>query len=168
MTDELLQYERWFEEAKRAIMRKALRIVAEHGAQGSEPFYLTFRVDHPGVELSDSLRLRYPAEMTIDLRHTFWELEVREDYFSVVLSFKGERHRLVIPLEALLVFQDRSLGFALQFQNRVEPDLTKEPGDTAISGNQVQTEEAGPEGGEDPPAGGEDDKVVTLDKFRKK
>ena len=62
-----------------------------------------------------SLRERFPAEMTIVLQHQYWDLEVRDDAFSVTLSFQKQLERLTIPLAAIRGFADPSVNFALEF-----------------------------------------------------
>ena len=48
---------------------RCARLAAEQGLPGQHHFYITFRTDHPGVVMDDSLRARYPTEMTIVLQH---------------------------------------------------------------------------------------------------
>ena len=69
MGKDALRYDHMVEEALRGVVRKALCEVAEHGLPGAHHFYITFETDHPGVELSDVLKSRYPEEMTIILQH---------------------------------------------------------------------------------------------------
>ncbi len=178
MPEDFLQYDKMFDEALRGVVRKVLRIVAEHGLPGEHHFYLTFKTDHPGVEFSETLRRQYPEEMTIVIQKVFWALEVSEESFTVELSFNAIRQRLVIPFDALTVFQDRSVNFTLQFQQAAQDD-----GDAAaVQGVPDNTPEgtgaadsAAPAQKEPPPADatGENgeadgDNVVTLDTFRKK
>lgn len=177
MSEDLLQYDRMFDEALRGVVRKVLRIVAEHGLPGEHHFFLTFRTDYPGVEISEGLRRQYPEEMTIVLQKVFWDLEVSEHSFTVGLSFNAVRQHLVIPFDALTVFQDRSVNFALQFQQTADvsgdaaaaqgvPDNTPEAQNAPDSGEPAHRESLPGEA-----AGGSaenDDNVVTLDTFRKK
>jgi hypothetical protein len=179
MSEDLLQYDRMFDEALRGVVRKVLRIVAGHGLPGDHHFFLTFRTDYPGVEISESLRRQYPEEMTIVLQKVFWDLEVSEHSFTVGLSFNAVRQHLVIPFDALTVFQDRSVNFTLQFQQAA--DISGDAATAAAQGVPDNTPEgrdvpdsAEPAHQESPPgeaAGGSaenDDNVITLDTFRKK
>ena len=71
-------------------------------------------------------------------------------------------HQLVVPFDAMINFTDPSVGFALQFGDAANSDDV-----TAIARPaQVETTEtAGDDASESTPG---EDKVVTLDAFRKK
>lgn len=179
-TGDDLHYDVMVETALRGVVRQALAQVAEHGLPGEHHFYVTFRSDHPDVVMPDSLRERYPREMTIVLQYQFWDLEVGEDAFAVTLTFNNVSERLHVPFEAVVAFADPSVRFGLQFDAGDEDENSEETGQEQASNNQtVPTGEDADTGGEDAPAqsadgddgasgGDDDDNVVTLDKFRKK
>jgi len=100
------------------IVREALEQVAEDGLPGAHHFYITFRTGDDGVEIDDFLRSRYPEEMTIVLQHQFWDLDVGEDRFSILLSFNDTPSKLVVPYAALTAFIDPSVKFGLQFDDK--------------------------------------------------
>ncbi len=169
MTKDLLGYESMVETALRGVVQEALRRVARDGLQGSHQFYLSFRTDHPGVEIAEALRAQHPDEMTIVLQNQFWDLEVDDDRFRVTLNFNKLPHQMEVPFAALTGFADPGVNFGLRF---------------GASANQVGAEEAGAAPAaatEEPPTKGEPpegapeakpaesaDKIVTLDTFRKK
>lgn len=154
--DEAFRYDKMVERALRGVVRQALDEVAKDGLSDDHHFYITFLTEHVGVTLPQYLRERYPGEMTIVLQHQFYDLEVTEEKFTVMLSFNNVPERLTIPLAAITIFADPSVNFALQFQ-----PLT-EDGDDEIH---FEAEELDV---------GDDDKqkkkgeVVSLDSFRKK
>lgn len=115
--DEGLKYDVMVERALRGVLRDALRQVADTGLPGEHRLFITFRTDHPGVEIPDHLRERYPSEMTIVLEHQFWGLEVGDDAFAVTLSFSNEPERLRMPFGAVIAFADPSVRFGLQFDS---------------------------------------------------
>lgn len=115
MDSETIDYQAIIQDALRGVVRRVLTQVAEHGLPGEHHFYVGFRTGHPGVEVPRFLRDQYPEEMTIILQHQFWDLEVEEEAFSVVLSFGGNRHRLRAPFAALTAFADPEAQFALRF-----------------------------------------------------
>src|SRR5688572_33303862 len=108
-----LDYSQLVERALRRVVRDALDLAAEHGLPGRHHFYITFRTDHPGVVIDDSLRARYPSEMTVVLQHEYWGLEVGPERFAVTLSFGSQPQRLDIPYDAIRVFADPSVEFGL-------------------------------------------------------
>lgn len=116
MARDILQYDKMVESALRSVVREALTLVAKNGLPGNHHFYLTFRTDHPGVDMSDALRIQYPNDMTVVLQHQYWGLEVNDDHFVVNLSFSNVPERLQVPYAAMMSFVDPSVKFGLQFQ----------------------------------------------------
>ncbi|MCC7426141.1 MAG: Stringent starvation protein B [Alphaproteobacteria bacterium] len=131
-----LRYDRMVEDALRAVVREALEFAGRHGLPGEHHFYVTFRTDHPGVQMPDHLRARYPQEITIVLQHQFWELKVFADRFQVGLSFGGVPSTLHVPFAALTQFADPSVRFGLQFTPAGLAETGTEPaasaGDAAV------------------------------------
>lgn len=159
MAEDLFRYDLMVENALRGVVRDALRRALNHGLPGNHHFYLTFKTRAPGVEIPSYLIERYPDEMTIVLQFQYWNLEVEDQRFSVMLSFNDIRERLVVPYEALTGFADPSVQFGLQFQD----------GSASGSGDSdSDPDPTPPDGGGDAPADGSSGEVVSLDHFRKK
>jgi uncharacterized protein len=120
--DSLLPYERWTENALRAVVADALEHVGREGLPGEHHFYISFRTDHPGVNIPAHLRARYPREITIILQHRFWDLAVDRaaQRFTVGLSFGGVPAKLDVPLAALTAFHDPHVRFGLRFEAEME------------------------------------------------
>ncbi|SME88769.1 hypothetical protein SAMN06265365_101137 [Tistlia consotensis] len=164
MMDDLFRYDRMVENALRNVVREALEVTAEHGLTGDHHFYLTFRTDWPGVEVSPALKQRYPREMTIVLQHRYWDLTVEPERFSVTLTFNEVPETLVVPFAAVAAFADPSVRFGLQFAS------------TAVEEEDEESEEEGAESGEPEEAADDEaepeakpgENVVTLDRFRNK
>jgi hypothetical protein len=187
MLHQQIDYASLVEKALLQVVHDVLAMVAEQGLPGRHHLYITFRTDHPGVVMDDALHARYPGEMTIVLQHEFWGLEVSDDRFAVTLSFNSVSQRLDIPLAAVTVFADPSVEFGLQFTRASAPaDASSEPpsepamaragpapvatlpaADETASG-QSAGEEAAPSEEAKTAEGAGQDKVVTLDRFRKK
>lgn len=153
---DLLRYDKMVEAALRGVVREVLARTAASGLPGAHHFYITFRTKHPGSQVPDYLVAQYPEEMTIVLEHQFWDLEVEEEKFSILLSFKNRPERLTIPFEAITAFADPAVKFALQFQAQTseEPETKPTP---AASPPVTAARPAKTEG-----------EVVALDAFRKK
>lgn len=174
MNEDPLRYEQLIEHALRGVVRKALTIAAEQGLPGTHHFHITFRTDHPGVEMPPDLKAQYPEEMTIVLQHMFWDLAVDPDRFGVTLAFNSVHRRLVVPFEAVLIFQDQSVGFVLQFQEHDEggdesdEDVASapEPAPAGLTrGSERSASGSAAEGREQDDE--QEDNVVPLDSFRK-
>lgn len=155
-----LNYGRMMQRAMQGLMSEALGVVAEHGLPGDHHFYITFLTNHPGVEIPDWLKERFPEEMVIVLQYEFQGLSVTRDRFSVTLSFNNRLATLVVPFDAVCQFADPSAEFGLRFDpSEAAEDFEEEEADLA------QATESGDEAAGEPKAPGE---VVSLDSFRKK
>jgi len=154
---DLLRYDRILDAALRSVLRTVLERVAARGLPGAHHLFISFATGHPGVEISDALRQRFPESMTVVLQHQYWGLEVSEEAFAVTLSFAKVHERLRVPFAAVLAFSDPAVKFGLQFTGAGQPAPERPP---------------------EPPSGGGEPKpkpsptpgaaeVVTLDTFRK-
>lgn len=150
-----MRYDLLAQEALRGVVRRALDVAAKKGLPGEHHFYISFRTDAPGVEISEKLKKQYPEEITIVLQHQFYNLDVRDDGFSVDLTFNKVPEKLVVPYAAVQGFFDPSVQFGLQFE-------VKKP-----EGAPAEAPRAEPAKDEKPAPTG-DAAVVSLDAFRKK
>ncbi len=161
--DSLIPYDEIVQEALRAVVGRVLGEIEGTGGDlpGNHHFYITFKTHAPGVAIPAHLRERFPDEMTIVLQNKFWDLKVREDGFSVGLSFNQVPSKLEIPFAAITAFVDPAVDFGLQFQASVA-DMAPEAHDDA--------ENDAPEHGEGPVVSEDEDgsNVVTVDFGRKK
>jgi hypothetical protein len=174
--DDPLNYDRLMEDALRGVVRRALSLAGERGLPGQHHFYITFRTDLPGVDIPDSLRRRYPKEMTIVLQHQYWGLEIGAEKFEVTLSFDAKHERLVVPFPAITAFVDPSVQFGLQFPGATAADAPAEAAASpAVAELPAKDDKAKPPAGDAKSdakdAKGDtkgDGRVVALDAFRKK
>ena len=186
-----IDYASLVEKALLRVVHDVLGTVAEQGLPGRHHLYITFRTDHPEVVMDDALHARYPNEMTIVLQHEFWGLEVSDEGFCITLSFNNVPQRLEIPFAAVTVFADPSVEFGLQFTRAAAPEPETRAQAAPPSPGSITTMPAAAgdkrrhvrdDTGQTPAAADEaaiaaeerDDeaesaeKVVTLDRFRRK
>jgi hypothetical protein len=156
MAQDLFDYPKMVETALRGVVRTALARAQREGLRGAHHFYVSFRTGAPGVAIPDYLLAKYPEEMTIVLQHQFWGLEVRDQDFSVTLSFHNRPEQLTIPFAAVASFADPSVHFALQFEVPAP-----KPSDTPALPAKTPAKEP-----VEPPRQAAE--IVTLDKFRKR
>lgn len=161
--DSLIPYDEIVQEALRAVVGRVLGEIEQGGSElpGNHHFYITFKTGAPGVSIPPHLHERFPDEMTIVLQNKFWDLEVREDDFSVGLTFNQIPAKLQIPYAAITAFVDPAVDFGLQFQATVA-DMAPEAHEDA--------ENDCPQGSVNSEEGSEDDgsNVVTVDFGKKK
>ena len=160
MTD-YIGYEALQHAAMRGVMREALRSVVENGAPpGDHHFYISFRTRAPGVKIADYLVERFPQDMTIVIQHQYWDLEVSDDKFEIILKFSGVPQHLSIPFTAVTRFVDPSVNYGLSFED--EPAN----GDQAVLAPIEENPADHLSESMDSAAG--TDTVVSLDAFRRK
>lgn len=160
MLTDTIDYAAYIDNAMRRAVKDILSQVVRSGLPSQHHFFISYRTDQPGVEMSDTLRSKYPKEITIVLQHQFWDLRVEEDKFYVSLSFSNIPEKLVIPFSALTGFADPSTKFGLKFHTAsVDADDV-----AGQSGNEDADEDDGVINDPKESSG----KVITLDAFRKK
>jgi len=163
-----LRYDRWIEDALKSVVRKALTYCQEHGLPGEHHFYITFATDHPDVIMPDSLRAQYPEEITIVIEHEYWDLEVAQDFFDVILSFNEVKTPIHVPFEAVTGFADPSVKFGLQFKMEIlaEDDLEDDPDEDELILDDMPAQPDEEKTSGEPEEG--KDNVIALDAFRNK
>jgi len=170
MATDHIRYDILAQAALRGVVRTVLADVAKKGLPGDHHFKITFNTAAPGVRLSQTVRSRYPTEMTIVLQHQFWDLTVTEQAFEVGLSFGGMPERLSVPFDAVTAVQ-----FGFQFET-VEAavageagaklaDTPEQPAGVVPAEPATAPASAAAAPGSDSRTGGE---VVPLDRFRKR
>lgn len=147
--------------AMRGLMRELLQEISAAGIlPGEHHFFITFDTQHPGVDIADWLRERYPEEMTVVMQHWFDNLVVTDDQFSITLNFGDQPEPLVIPFDAIRTFVDPSVEFGLRFEaqdeDEDEDDIPESP--------MVVIED---DSYEDENDTAKEAEVVSLDSFRK-
>jgi uncharacterized protein len=153
-------YQQLTQAALKGVVRAALEKACKlQSLPGEHHFYVTFRTRTQGVQMADYLKDKFPDEMTIVIQHQYWDFEVHDDRFEIILKFGGVPQHLRIPFAAVTRFFDPSVNFGLQFDAEqvttfAEPALAPK----------AKAAAAGP-GAEpaDPNA-----TVVSLDAFRRK
>jgi hypothetical protein len=147
--------------ALRGVVRATLERVSKlERLPGDHHFYVTFRTRTQGVQMADYLKDRFPDEMTIVVQHQYWDFQVFDDRFEIILKFSGVPQHLRIPFAAVSRFFDPSVNFGLQFDtdgNATDAQPAILPG----LGESMETSDAAPA----EPAEGT---VVSLDAFRRK
>jgi hypothetical protein len=162
MAKDYIGYEALADTALRTVVREALRSALKRGLVGSHHFFITFKTSHPGVEMPDFLRERYPEEITIVMQNQFSGLRVEDDFFDVTLTFQKIPAALHVPFAALTAFADPGVQFGLQFKGAgaKSPTTSLPAPKPAPALKAVETPAEGKEASER--------QVVSLDKFRKK
>jgi len=166
-----MDYDRLYEDTLRQLVQTVLTQIAKEGLLGGRHFYISFRTTHAGVNIPDSLRTRYPDEMTIVLQNQFWDLNITDSLFEVTLSFNNLQEKLIVPFAAITSFVDPSVRFGLQCRGDKESESAATPLQDASSRPQPATaiqKKAATETAADQTKDDTTAEVIPLDSFRKK
>jgi hypothetical protein len=168
----VFDYDELIEDAMRGVVQNVLKRVATDGATGEHCFFITFRTDHPLVEMPFYLMDEHPTEMTIVLQHRFWGLAVSEDAFEVTLSFSNVHERLHIPFDAMMMFEDRSEKLSLHFEPRlngvVKAPTPVQQATVVAQAKDILKQPAGDVDDETADEGKTEGNVISMDAFRRK
>jgi hypothetical protein len=148
-----INYGQLMHKALRQLIADVLTQVARDGLPGKHHFFISFDTTHPGVDMAQSLRDRYPGQMTIVMQDWFDDLAVMKDRFTVTLNFGNVPEPIVIPFEAITTFVDPSVEFGLRFDAHEEGETGAEEDRAPPPPTPIKPSAAGA--------------VVSLDKFRK-
>lgn len=167
MSKDRMHYELLVRDALLSVVKAALKRVAAEGLPGNHHFFITFRTDAEGVEISPMLRAQYPEEMTIVLQNQYWGLTVDDEGFAVELKFNQALQTLRIPFNSLTLFHDPAVQFQLPFPPRSAPpqQLARHSDTPALARPEPRPESAPPP---KPKKTSGDGAIVNLDAFRKK
>ncbi|MBG1231179.1 SspB family protein [Aestuariivirga litoralis] len=177
MPEDLMRYDQLAQNALRGVVRDALRKVERSGLPGEHHFFIQFNTRFAGVSIGERLHAKYPREMTVVLQHQYYNLAVYDDRFEVELSFDNIPEKLIIPFASVKGFLDPAVQFGLQFEvvEEAEKPAAEEKATTkraakseAAKDKDATASEAKPEGETETEPASEEQKVVSLDAFRKK
>lgn len=165
MATQKFDYEQLIETALRGVVHETMEHVVKNGLMGDQHFYVSFLTQYPGVELPEYLLEEYPEEITIVLQHQFFGLKVFAHHFEVMLVFRTNPERVVVPFDAITDFLDPSQRFCLKFMAPV-PD--EQPLKVEAEKVNEKAKRGRPKKSKSSAKGDESSNVVTLDSFRKK
>ena len=112
-----INYDSLVDQALRNVVFEVLKnLETDHETYASQ-YYITIDTNHDNVIIPKNLSVKYPETLTIVLEHQFWDLNVSDNKFSVVLSFNNKKYKLEIGFNAIIQFTDPSADFSLQFNN---------------------------------------------------
>ena len=122
MTEDLIGYNDIINKSMINIVVDVLKKIKKNGLQGEHQIYVTFLTNVSGVLISKSLKNKFREEMTIMLQHQFSELEIKSNYFSVILHFDNKPEKIVVPYAAMTKFVDPAVNFGIDFTLESQKD----------------------------------------------
>ena len=142
-----INYEQLIKDSLKIAIKELLKSVSKTGLPGKHHFFISFITDFPGVEIAEWMKKDYPNDMTIVIQNWFDDLQVDDQYFSIVLNFKNKPEKMKIPFASIISFSDPSVNFSLQFENSIKQNLepltdkTKNKENSKSSDEDFHTEE---------------------------
>jgi len=127
LTDESsIDYGKRMHKALRGLVVELMNEVAERGLPGNHHFFVTFETAHPEADIPAWMVEKYPDEMTIVLQHSFEDLAVRADDFTVTLRFSDVPYTVTVPFDAIRTFVDPSVEFGLRFDSMISGEARRD------------------------------------------
>ena len=118
-----INYEELIKDSLKIAIKELLKSISKKGLPGNHHFFISFNTNFPGVEIAEWMVKDYPNDMTIVIQNWFEDLQVDDQYFSVVLNFKNKPEKMKIPFASIISFSDPSVNFSLQFENSIKQNL---------------------------------------------
>jgi hypothetical protein len=92
------------------VMKKLLMLIAQNKPQENGGFFIEFKSNYPGVTMPFN---KNQELVTISLKEKFFNLTLEENEMSVILSFKNQLQKVVIPYKAITNFFDPHCNFKI-------------------------------------------------------
>ena len=96
------------------VFKDVLREINKGGITSAHNLYINFKTNDPKTKIPKWLKEKYPEEMTIILEHEFWDLKIKKNSFTVILSFNDVKSDLEIDYYNIISFADPFANFGLR------------------------------------------------------
>ncbi|WP_341789497.1 ClpXP protease specificity-enhancing factor SspB [Rickettsia endosymbiont of Polydrusus tereticollis] len=114
-----IQYQKFLNESMLEFVKKILTRIQSENLYWDQLIYISYRTDNPLVVLPLKIREVYPKEITIVLQHQFENLIVKDEGFSLTVSFDGIKEAIYIPFNSLISFVDSNNNYSLTFNRQL-------------------------------------------------
>ena len=111
-----IDYKKILEKNLENVLYDILISVKKKGLSNNNHLYITFDTNHRKVIMSKWLRSKYIQKMTIVIQYEYWNLQVKKDQFSIMLSFDDIKENITIPFDSVISFADPSTNFGLKIK----------------------------------------------------
>ncbi|WP_253307990.1 MULTISPECIES: ClpXP protease specificity-enhancing factor SspB [unclassified Rickettsia] len=114
-----IKYQKFLNESMLEFVKKILTRIQSENLYWDQLIYISYRTDNPLVVLPLKVKQLYPKEITIVLQHQFENLLVKDEGFSLTVSFDGIKEAIYIPFNSLISFVDSSNNYSLTFNQQL-------------------------------------------------
>lgn len=114
-----IQYQKFLNESMLEFVKKILTRIQSENLYWDQLIYISYRTDNPLVVLPLKVKEVYPKEITIILQYQFENLIVKDEGFSLTVSFDGIKEAIYIPFNSLISFVDSNNNYSLTFNQQL-------------------------------------------------
>jgi len=112
----MIDYQKILNENILNVFKNILIDIKKNGLTNNNHLYVTFITDHNNVKIPKWLKDKYPNNMTIVIQYEYYNLEIKEKFFEISLSFSDIEAHLKIGYDSIISFADPSANFGLKLQ----------------------------------------------------
>ena len=99
------------------VLKEVLLNIETKGLIKGHHLYITFFTNHTKVFIPEWLKVKYPIKMTIVIQYEYYNLQVKENDFSIELKFNNVKTVLKIDFDSIISFADPFANFGLKLIN---------------------------------------------------
>ena len=121
----MIDYQKILNENMLNVFKNVLIDIKKNGLTNNNHLYVTFITNHNNVKIPKWLKDKYPNEMTIVLQYEYYNLEIKEKFFEISLSFSDIKAHLQIGYDSIISFADPSANFGLKLQTPEIKEIKK-------------------------------------------
>ena len=112
----IIDYKKILKKNLENVLYDILLLVKKKGLNNNHHLYITFDTNDNNVVMSEWLRNKHNEKMTIIIQYEYWNLQVKKDQFSIMLSFDDIKENIVVPFNSIISFVDPSTNFGLKIK----------------------------------------------------
>ena len=109
----MINYQKILNKNMIQVFKDILKEIKDKGLSNSNHLYITFETIYKDTIIPQWLIEKYPNDMTIVIQHEFYDIELKEEFFNITLSFNDIKTKLKISYESIISFADPSSNFGL-------------------------------------------------------
>ena len=121
------------------VLKDVLLEVEKNGLQDGHHLYITLNTQDPNFYSPDWVKQQHAEEMTIIIQYEYWNFKVKEDSFSICLSFNDIKTDLDISFNSIISFADPFANFGLKLINDTNLNTSSKVEEKEIKKNNVIT-----------------------------
>ena len=107
------------------VFKDILLSIEKNGFQEGHHLYVNINTKNKKVIIPKWLKDKYPEEITIIIQYEFWNLVIKNNEFSICLSFNDIKADLNIPYDSIISFADPYANFGLKLLQNHEKEKNK-------------------------------------------